>query len=65
MLRFIVRADVKHGSGYVGSSYKTIDLAVPELERELTRGGFDEDRYDLATLVGVEILIEKQADADV
>ena len=44
------------------SRHYTMDVDVPELERELSRGGFGETGYDFCSVVGVEVIPGK-ADA--
>lgn len=56
MIRFIL----KHRHGFDGhgcESLYTLDVDVPELERQLIRGGFDiaEGRFELVELVGAEV----------
>lgn len=57
MLRFIIKSRWSDGiSGAEGECLKTIDIDVPELQDALTIGGYGQAGYDIASLVGVEIL---------
>ena len=42
------------------TDHYTIDIESPELERELTRGGFGEQGFDVRSIVDVEVLPPKQ-----
>ena len=56
MLRFIVKVQTRTHPGQeelVG--HITIDAEVPELEATLNKGGLDEDRYCVYSLVGVDV----------
>lgn len=65
MLRFIIETKWKETvSGAEGSGMHTIDHDFPELERELTKGGYGEGSYLVAELIGVEVL-EKAAEGKV
>lgn len=56
MLRFIIKNRWSDGiSGAEGECLKTIDIDAPELQDALT-GGYGQQGYDIASLVGVEIL---------
>ena len=39
---------------------RTLDVDVPELQDALTLGGYSEHSYDIANLVGVEVLPNKR-----
>ena len=57
MIRFILKRRVHlRGSGLKGEDFVTIDVAVPELEAMLKRGGHDDYSYDTTDLVGAELL---------
>ncbi|MEX3933315.1 hypothetical protein AB4Y32_16180 [Paraburkholderia phymatum] len=57
MLRFIIKTKWREGhSGAEGEFFKTIDLDVPELQDALTLGGYSENSYEMAQLIGVETL---------
>ena len=57
MLRFIFLRETLDECTQLRSSYHyTMDLDVPDLERELTRGGWGESAYDIRSLVDVEVL---------
>lgn len=61
MLRFIIREKWKDGfSGAEGERIRTLDVDVPELQDALTIGGYSEHSYDIANLVGVEVLPNKR-----
>lgn len=57
MIRFIIlHSQEDRISGAQWKSYETLDLDVPELERQLGLGGFGESGHDIRTLLGVEVL---------
>lgn len=57
MLRFIIKHKWRDAiSGAEDEYLRTIDIDLPELQDALTVGGYGEHGYDMATLVGVEIL---------
>ena len=57
MLRFIVKRDTfDEINSMRRERHYTLDLDAPELEQELTRGGYGESGYDISTLIAVEIL---------
>jgi hypothetical protein len=57
MLRFIICNKWRDGhSGAEGERLITLDVDVPELHDALTVGGYSEHSYDIAQLIGVEIL---------
>lgn len=56
MIRFILKREVS--DRYSGAEYEqlyTVDVNVPELERELTRGGLSQEAYEIVSLVGAEV----------
>lgn len=59
MVRFIIQhSQGDRISGAQWKSYETLDVDVPELERQLKLGGFGENGHDIRTLIGGEILKE-------
>ncbi len=60
MLRIIIKTDnagmACNVGGSVLTSYRTIDVDLPEVEAALRSGGFNEDSYSHTQVVGVEIL---------
>lgn len=57
MLRFIIKTKWRdQTSGAEGEDLRTLDIDVPELQDALTVGGYGEFGYDMASLVGVEVL---------
>jgi hypothetical protein len=57
MIRFVVKVKWKcQYSGADGEEIRTFDIDVPELQKALTVGGFSEGGFELAQLLGVEIL---------
>lgn len=63
MLRFIVKVTSKEElSGAECERMFTLDADVPALEAQLTRGGFSQYGYEVAHLVGVEVLTGHQGD---
>jgi hypothetical protein len=57
MIRFIIKTKWRDGnSGAEGEYFKTLDVEVPELQDALTVGGYGENGYEMAVLVGVETL---------
>lgn len=59
MLRFIIERKTLDSSTQMTTvGHYTIDSEVPELEDELTRGGFGDGGYDMCRLIGVEVLAE-------
>lgn len=57
MIRFILRRAIKDSnSSYEGATFYTLDVDVPELEKQLTRGGLGEDGYEIVTLFDVEVI---------
>lgn len=57
MLRFIIKNKWRDGaSGAEGEDLRTLDIDVPDLQDALTVGGYGESGYDMASLVGVEVL---------
>ena len=63
MIRFIIRQEAKLPCGLVDETFLTMDVEVPELESELTRGGFDEDSYQRRKLLAIEIIQTGQEEA--
>jgi len=59
MLRFVLVNKSKNTDSCEQRSYITIDAEVPELEKRLKMGGYDQYHYDYTDLVGVEILYPK------
>lgn len=56
MIRFIVlRRVVNTRNGVNEQVYETVDAIVPELESLLRRGGTDEDKSDISSLVACEL----------
>lgn len=63
MLRFIIKNRWCDGtSGAEGEYLKTIDIDAPELQYALTIDGYGQAGYDIASLVGVEILPNEKAE---
>jgi hypothetical protein len=60
MIRFVLRRHTadRH-SGAKRSEIETLDVECPELEKVLTRGGYDQDSYDFTLLEGAEVRINK------
>lgn len=56
MVRFTLLHKWCMSNGASGESYVTIDADVPALEYELASGGFSEDAYDYARVVGASVL---------
>lgn len=58
MLRFVLsnRATVDESGREVLATIYTVDADVPLLEQALASGGMNGARFDLTTLVGVEVL---------
>jgi hypothetical protein len=57
MIRFIIqRSQEDRISGAQWKSYETLDVDVPELERQLSLGGFGENGHDIRTLLGSEVI---------
>lgn len=55
MIRFIIKRVVAGEGEPPFTSYETFDVAVPELEQALRRGGHGAG-YDYSELVGAEVL---------
>lgn len=57
MIRFILRSRRTVG-GYELAGLFTLDVDVPELERQIGRGGYDlaEGRFEVVELVDAEII---------
>lgn len=61
MIRFIIKTKWRDGhSGAEGEYFKTLDVDVPELQDALTIGGYGESGYEMAQLVGIETLRDRQ-----
>jgi hypothetical protein len=57
MLRFIIKRDTFDETNHMRRErHYTLDLDVPELEQELTRGGYGESGHDISGLMAVEVL---------
>lgn len=57
MLRAIIRNKVKDKySGGEWENIETIDVNCPELESILSSGGYGDGGYQIAQLVGIEVL---------
>lgn len=57
MIRFIIRIKWRDGhSGAEGEHFRTLDLDMPDLKDALSIGGYGENGYEMAELVGVEML---------
>jgi hypothetical protein len=57
MVRFIIlRHEQDHNSGCDNRDYYTLDIAVPELESALSRGGKGPAGFERHTLIGLEVL---------
>lgn len=64
MLRFIIKTRWRdQTSGAEGEDLRTLDIDVPALQDALTVGGYGEFGYDVASLVGVEILPNRAGDS--
>lgn len=60
-LRLIIRTDGARVPGYQETGFRTIDVDLPEVEKLLSSGGFNEDGTFLArNLVGIEVLRSPQ-----
>lgn len=55
MIRFIIRERTKTCDSCPMEKLITLDLEVPELERILKKGGYDQYYYEHYDLIGVEI----------
>ena len=61
MIRAILKYKRKdQNSGAETEGIYTIDFDAPELEKELSSGGFSENGYDFTELIGVEVLGNKE-----
>lgn len=61
MLRFIIQTKFKDGhTGCEVTSFETIDIDAPDLEKLLDRGGNGNGGYLVSSLAGVEILEETE-----
>jgi hypothetical protein len=62
MLRFILKR-YNRDNGHVSQILLTVDADVPELQREIQRGGYGSgpngDDFQYAEVVGVEVLKDK------
>jgi len=56
MIRFIVKCERKNIDSPVITTLHSIDVDVPEIERVLRRGGYDQRSYEYWKLEGVELL---------
>ena len=57
MIRFILQTSYRYeASGMEGQDFHTLDLEVPELEKQLTSGGFGETGYQRTELRGAEVI---------
>lgn len=64
MLRFILKNKWRDGaSGAEGEDLRTIDIDVPDLQDALTVGGYGESSYEMAALIGVEVLPNQMGDS--
>lgn len=56
MIRLILRRHTSDRlSGSRRSEVETLDVKCPELEKVLTRGGYDQDSYDYTILEAAEV----------
>jgi len=63
MIRFILQTSYRYeASGMEGQDFHTLDLAVPELEKQLTSGGFGETGYQRTELMGAEVIRSDSSD---
>lgn len=60
MIRFIIKKEHKTCDSSPMVDYQTLVLDVPELEKVLVKGGYDQYFYEHYSLVGVEIVGEKE-----
>lgn len=61
MIRFILRTKKRDAvSGYEGEALRTLDVEVPQLEQELSVGGYGEMGYHRCILIGVELLLDSE-----
>lgn len=64
MLRFIIKNKWRDGTSRAeGEDLRTLDIDVPELQDALTVGGYGESGYDMASLLGVEVLPNQTKDS--
>lgn len=57
MIRLILkRYTADRFSGAEREEFETLDIDCPQLEKVLTRGGYDQSSYDYTLLQGAEVL---------
>ena len=57
MLRFILKRSLKNVyEGAILTHHTTLDVDCPELEQKLASGGTGLDRFDITSVLDVEIL---------